>query len=53
MPCSIPPIMRAIHGKRLKRFSGGSRQIDESIGSSVKLTKSDTSTATATVMPNW
>ena len=25
----------------------------ESIGSSVKLTKSDTSTATATVMPNW
>jgi hypothetical protein len=37
----------------LKRPSGGSCQIAESIGSSVKLTKSDTSTATATVMPNW
>ena len=41
------------HGTRAKRPSAGSRQIAESIGSSVKLTKSDTSTATATVMPNW
>ena len=32
--------------------SGGSRQIAESIGSSVKETKSETSTAAATVMPN-
>ncbi len=41
------------HGTRLKRPSCGSRHTAESIGSSVKLTKSDTSTATATVMPNW
>ena len=30
----------------------GSHQRDDSIGSSLKLTKSDTSTAAATVMPN-
>jgi len=53
MPRSMRPIIRAIQGKRAKRFSGGSRQIEDSIGSSVKLTKSETSTATATVMPNW
>ena len=32
---------------------GGSRHTEESIGSSVNETKSDTSTATTTVMPNW
>ena len=32
---------------------GGSCQTADSIGSSVKLTNSDTSTATATVTPNW
>ena len=31
----------------------GSHQREESIGSSVKLTNSETSTAAATVMPNW
>jgi hypothetical protein len=46
-------ITRPSHGMRLKRPSGGSCQIAESMGSRVKLTKSDTSTATATVMPNW
>ena len=44
---------RPSHGTRLKREPGGSCQTDESIGSSVKLTNSDTSTATATVTPNW
>ena len=44
---------RPSHGTRLKRDPGGSCQTDESIGSSVKLTNSDTSTATATVTPNW
>ncbi len=38
---------------RKSRGPGGSRQTDDSIGSSVKLTNSDTSTATATVRPNW
>ena len=44
---------RPSHGTREKRDPGGSRHSDESIGSSVKLTNSDTSTATATVRPNW
>lgn len=39
-------------GTRSSRFVGGSFQRLESIGSRVKLTNSDTSTATATVMPN-
>ncbi len=44
---------RPSQGALRKREPGGSRQTDESIGSSVKLTNSDTSTATATVTPNW
>ena len=47
--CSI---MRPSHGTYLKRSLTGSGHTDDSIGSSVKLTNSDTSTATATVMPN-
>ena len=49
----MPSIIRPSHGTRLKRSPTGSCQIDDSIGSSVKLTNSETSTATATVMPNW
>ena len=44
---------RPSHGTRRKRDPGGSCQTDDSIGSSVKLTNSETSTATATVTPNW
>ena len=44
---------RPSHGRYLKREPGGSCQIDESIGSSVKLMNRLTRTATATVTPNW
>ena len=44
--------MWPITGICSSRFAGGSRQMLDSIGSSVKLTNSDTSTATATVTPN-
>ena len=44
---------RPSHGTRLKRDPGGSCQTDDNIGSSVKLMKRLTSTATATVRPNW
>ena len=44
---------RPSQGTREKREPAGSRQTEESIGSSVKLTNRDTSTATATVKPNW
>jgi hypothetical protein len=44
---------RPSHGTRRNREPGGSCQTDDSIGSSVKLTNNDTSTATLTVSPNW
>ena len=44
---------RPSHGTRENREPGGSCQTDDSIGSRVKLTNSETSTATATVRPNW
>ena len=44
---------RPSHGTRLNRDPGGSCHTDESIGSSVNETNSETSTATATVTPNW
>ena len=44
---------RPSHGTYLKREPGGSCQIDDSIGSSVKLMNKLTNTATATVIPNW
>ncbi len=44
---------RPSHGSRLKREPGGSCQTADSMGSSVNETNSDTSTATATVTPNW
>ena len=44
---------RPSHGTRAKRDPGGSCHTADSIGSSVNETKRDTSTATATVTPNW
>ena len=52
MPVSIQAMKRPSHGTYLKRSLTGSRQTDDSMGSSVKLTNRETSTATATVMPN-
>ena len=53
MNASTRSMKRPSHGTRRKREPGGSCQTDDSIGSSVKLTNSDTITATATVTPNW
>ena len=53
MPRSTRSITRPSHGTRAKREPGGSCHTADSIGSSVKDTNSDTSTATATVTPNW
>ena len=47
MPSTQPSGWRCIHA------DGGSRHTEDSIGSSVKDTNSDTSTATTTVTPNW
>ncbi len=49
---STPRIMWPMPQMRCIVTAGGSRQIDDSIGSSVKLTNSDTITADTTVMPN-
>jgi hypothetical protein len=52
MPDSTFSMIRRSQGARRKRPSFGSGHTEESIGSSVKLTNSETATATATVMPN-
>ncbi len=50
---STRSMKRPSQGTRENRDPGGSCQTEESIGSRVKLTNNDTSTATATVSPNW